>query len=203
MNLSRLTLALTLFSAYSLGIGQVHQHNFDLLDVQWHVDLKTFEETGVLDGDVLNTMTVLSDPASVSFNCAKLHVQKVEVDGKPAAFVADRKMLKINLPPDTKVNQTVKIHVVYDGHPQAGLYMVPGSRAFPAHTNVIYSQGEMEDNRYWLPTWDYPDDKATSEGFIKVGKGEIAISNGKLLRSTNCRTAGCSTGKWICPTRHT
>jgi len=115
------------------------------------------------------------------FDCAKLHVQKVDVDGKAATFKNEGDMLKIDLPANTQVNQTVKIHVFYDGRPQAGIYLVPGERAYPAHTNVIYTQGEMVDNRYWLPTWDYPDDKGTSEGIIEVGKGEIAISNGKLL----------------------
>ena len=182
MNLSRLPFALSVLLTTSVAIAQVHPHNFDLLDVQWHVDLKTFEDTGVLNGEIVNTMKVLSDPSAVTFDCANLHVQKVEVDGKTATFTSDAKYLRVGLPPETKVGQTLKIHVVYDGRPQAGLYMVPAARAFPAHTNVIYSQGEMEDNRYWLPTWDYPDDKATSEGFIKVGSGETAISNGKLVQ---------------------
>src|ERR1019366_2167283 len=121
-------------------------------------------ETGVLNGEIFNTMKVLSDPSSVSFDCAKLHVQKVDVDGKDTTFDTDGKFVKVTLPQGTQTGQTVKVHVVYDGQPQAGLYLVPAARAFPAHTNVIYSQGEMEDNRYWLPTWDYPDDKATSEG---------------------------------------
>lgn len=181
MNRQRNSVAILLALLSSAGFAQVHPHNFHLVDVKWHVDLKTYENTGVLNGDVVNTMTVLSDPTSVSFDCAKLHVQKVDVDGAAATFTTDGKYVKVNLPAGSKAGQTVKVHVFYDGKPQAGIYLIPAERAFPAHTNVIYTQGEMEDNRYWLPTWDYPDDKATSEGIIEVGKGETAISNGKLL----------------------
>jgi aminopeptidase N len=181
MKLLRLPFALSCLSLSVFGFAQVHPHNFHLIDVKWHVDLKTYESTGTLNGDVVNTLKVLADPASVSFDCAKLNVTKVEVDDKSATFTTDGKLIKVDLPAGTVVGQTVKIHVTYNGRPQAGIYMVPGERAFPAHTNVIYTQGEMEDNRYWLPTWDYPDDKATSEGTIEVGKGEIAISNGKLV----------------------
>ena len=184
MNLRRYTLLLPLFLA-TVAFGQPRPHNFHLVDVLWHVDLKTFEDTGVLNGDVVNTLKVQSSPGSVAFDCAKLHVQKVEVDQKPAPFKSDGKMLTVTLPAGTKAGQTFKIHVFYDGKPDAGLYMIPASRAYPAHTNVIYSQGEMVDNRYWLPTWDYPDERATSEGIIEVGKGEIAISNGKLLEVTD------------------
>lgn len=182
---SRLAWAGAMLVATSTAFAQTRPHNFDIVDVKWHVDLKTYEETNILNGDVVNTMTVLANPSSVSFDCAKLTVQKVEVDGKPAGFSQANEMLTVKLPAGTKTGQTIKIHVFYTGSPQAGLYLIPGSRAFPAHTNVMYTQGEMVDNRYWLPTWDYPDDKATSEGIIEVAKGEKAISNGKLVSITD------------------
>ncbi len=181
----RLAWVLPMLLTSGFSFAQTRPHNFDLLDVKWHVDLKTYEETQVLNGDVQNTLTLLRDPAKVSFDCAKLTVQKVNVDGKPAKFTIGNEMITVQLPAGTKSGQTVKVHVFYSGQPEAGLYLIPGSRAFPAHTNVMYTQGEMVDNRYWLPTWDYPDDKATSEGFIEVGKGERAISNGKLVEVTS------------------
>ena len=180
MNLRRLPFALTGLFLTSCVMGQTRPHNFNLIDVRWHVDLVTYEKTGTLNGEVVNTLKVLSAPESVSFDCAKLKVSKVEVDGKEATFKIEGEMIKVDLP-GAQVGQTFKIHVYYSGQPEAGIYMIPGERAFPAHTNVIYTQGEMVDNRYWLPTWDYPDDKATSEGFIEVGKDETAISNGKLI----------------------
>lgn len=181
MSSPRFVWALPALFLSSIAVSQTRPHNFHLVDVRWHVDLKTYEETGVLNGDVVNTLTLTGSPAKASFDCAKLHVQKVDVDGKEAKFATDGKMLTVQMPSGTKSGQTVKVHVTYDGKPGAGLYLVPAARAYPAHTNVIYTQGEMEDNRYWLPTWDYPDDKATSEGFIEVAKGERAISNGRLV----------------------
>ncbi len=181
MTFRRLPAALCCLLVSALGFSQTRPHNFDLLDVKWHVDLKTYESTGVLNGDVVNTLKVLADPASVTFDCAKLTVDKVEVNDAAATFSTDGKMITVNLPAGTAVGATLRVHVYYHGSPEAGMYLIPGSRAFPAHTTVIYTQGEMVDNRYWLPTWDYPDDKATSEGFIEVAKGETAVSNGKLI----------------------
>ncbi len=181
MRTSRVTAAFGFLAITSLCLAQDRPHNFHLVDVKWHVDLKSFEDTGLLIGDIVNTVALRAAPSSVTFDCVKLHVKSVDVDGAQAPFAADGKELKVSLPADTTVGQTVKVHIFYDGRPEAGLYFVPGARAFPAHTNVIYSQGEMVDNRCWLPTWDYPNDKGTSEGIIEVGKGEIAISNGKLL----------------------
>ncbi len=181
MTFCRAFWSLPILVASSLVSAQTRPHNFDLLDVRWHVDLKTYEETEILKGDVVNTLTVLRDANKVAFDCAKLRVIKAEVDGKPTMFSTDGKMVTVQMPGGTRPGQTVKVHIFYDGKPGAGMYLVPASRAYPAHTNVIYTQGEMEDNRYWLPTWDYPDDKATSEGFVEIGNGETVISNGKLV----------------------
>nr|MDQ3373438.1 M1 family metallopeptidase [Acidobacteriota bacterium] len=47
----------------------------------------------------------------------------------------------------------------------------------------IWTQGEPEESRHWFPSYDFPDDKATSEQFITVEKDETAIANGELLET--------------------
>ncbi len=56
------------------------------------------KDTGPLTGDIVNTMKVLvRTGTSVSFDCAKLHVIRVDVDNKPATYEADGKYLKVKL----------------------------------------------------------------------------------------------------------
>src|SRR5947209_18897814 len=69
---------------------------------------------------------------------------------------------------------------MYSAAPTNGFYFVPAKRAFPAQTPIVYTQGEGEDNHYWLPTYDLPDDKATSESYITVPKSWTAVANGAL-----------------------
>src|SRR5688500_17849928 len=45
----------------------------------------------------------------------------------------------------------------------------------------IWTQGEPEEARHWFPSYDFPDDKATSEKIITVAKGETVIANGELV----------------------
>ncbi|MBI1805537.1 MAG: HEAT repeat domain-containing protein, partial [Ignavibacteria bacterium] len=45
----------------------------------------------------------------------------------------------------------------------------------------VWSQGEAEDNHYWFPCYDYPNDMATSEMIVTVNDNFTAISNGKLI----------------------
>jgi aminopeptidase N len=150
-----------------------------LADVTWNLSFQFDKAT--IAGDVVNTIIPDRDGATVLFDCRKLEVSKVLVDGKPAQFESNGKVIHIVPATPFKKGTSYAVHIFYTGSPESGIYFVPAARSFPAHTEIVYSQGEMEDNRYWLPTYDDPDDKATFDGTIHVPKGWKAVSNGKLL----------------------
>ncbi|AIE84990.1 M1 family aminopeptidase [Fimbriimonas ginsengisoli] len=178
----RLRIALAALAAVTCAYGQTRPHNFDLLDVRWSVSLD--EPTSSLVGDVTNTLRPTAGAASIQLDFGRLEVDSVTVDGVAATFDHTAPLLTITLPKATDGDKAMAIRVRYHGQPQSGAYFVPASRAFPAHTPVVYTQGEMVDNRFWIPTYDYPDDKATSEGTIDVPEGWFALSNGKLVSKT-------------------
>ena len=154
-------------------------HEYRMVDVTWNLSFD-FDQ-GSIEGDVVDSIIPVKDAANVIFDCFRLKVDHVLVDGKPARFEANERVLKILPPAQFKKGVKTAIHIFYSGLPEAGIYFVPAARAFPAHTPIVYSQGEMEDNRCWLPTYDDPDDKATFEGTIHVPKGWKAVSNGALV----------------------
>ena len=57
----------------------------------------------------------------------------------------------------------------------------------------VWTQGETEDTRYWVPTYDYPNDKETWEFFIRTARNEHALSNGRLAGS---RPVGADSIEW-------
>lgn len=166
-------------AAVSLAAAQTRPHNFDLLDVKWSVALD--EPTSSLKGDVTNTLKAEKGAKSIELDFGSLTVDSVTVEGVKAAFTHADRLLKVMLPNPADGSKASAIRILYHGQPQSGAYFVPARRAFPAKTPVVYTQGEMVDNRFWLPTYDYPDDKATSEGTIDVEEGWFALSNGKLI----------------------
>jgi aminopeptidase N len=176
--LSVLTLSAALAAA-QLPEHAREKHQYDLVDVTWNLSF-AFQQAAI-KGDVVNTIIPDRDGATVLFDCRKLNVDHVMVDGKAATFQSNGKVLEIDPPSPYKKGTSTAIHIFYSGLPESGIYFVPSDRSFPAHTEIVYSQGEMEDNRYWLPTYDYPDDKATFDGTIHVPKGWKAVSNGKLV----------------------
>jgi aminopeptidase N len=153
-------------------------HPYDLIDVRWHVVLDA--QNASVAGDIVNTVKPDANADEIWFDRGELNISYVGVDGAKAHYRIVGEKVYVSIPAGKRGKSTA-VRIKYGGKPRSGLYFIPANRAFPATTPVIYSQGEMVDNRYWLVTYDRPDDKATSEGIIDVPKGYTTYSNGKLL----------------------
>ena len=175
-----LVCTLTCGGAFAALPASAHElHQYDLISVKWNVAFQF--DKGSLAGDVVDSVIPDRDGAQIVFDCGKLQVSRVQVNGREARFDSDDRVLQVTPAEAVRRGARLDVHIFYSGLPEAGMYFVPASRSFPAKTDIVYTQGEMEDNHFWLPTYDYPDDKATFEGTIHVPKGWKALSNGKLL----------------------
>lgn len=166
----------------SLATAQSRSHPYDLLHVRWEVSLHP--EDGSVKGIATNRLAPTKGTKTIELDALGMKIESVTVGGKKVKYQYADPVLEITLPKPGDGNPT-DVVVKYSARPQAGLYYIPAKRAFPAKTPVVYTQGEMEDNRNWLPTYDYPDDKATSEGIIDVPKGWSVLSNGQLIAKTS------------------
>jgi aminopeptidase N len=157
-----------------------YKHSYDLLDVNWGIAFNEADSTIV--GDVTNTVAITEDGTTqIVFNEGKLNIKAVSVEGKDNPFTVQGEQLIITLHQAAHKDDRLRVRIQYTGKPTAGVYFVSPDRSVrPIKSKIVYTQGEAEDNRYWLPTYDEPDDKATSEGHITVPKGYFALSNGTL-----------------------
>lgn len=105
-------------------------------------------------------------------------------EGKKLPYDYDDKKLTIMLPKSYTAKDTIIYTVDYNCVPQSGLYFVYPQELTPSYPNQIWTQGEGEDNRYWLPLYDYPNDKTTTEIFVTVETKYQTLSNGYLVSQT-------------------
>ncbi|MDE2125390.1 MAG: M1 family metallopeptidase [Armatimonadetes bacterium] len=158
-------------------------HNYNLEDVNWNISFDVATRT--IFGDVTNTLTPTQRGVSeIAVNEGKLLIKRVLVNGRPVHYTVDavHEQLVAHLARPANPGDPIHLRIVYSGQPQAGAYFVMPDRSDRVTTTpMIYTQGEAEDTRYWLPTYDEPDDKATSECHITVPAGYFALSNGKLM----------------------
>jgi len=133
-------------------------------------------------GTATLTLSPLQDTlSSVILDAVDLQVESVEAGGVPLKYQTDEGKLTIALDRPFASGETITLSIRYSAQPRAGLYFILPEKGYPNRLLQVWSQGERENNRYWFPVYDYPNDFATSEVIATVPKPLRVISNGKLL----------------------
>ncbi len=109
----------------------------------------------------------------------------------------------ITLDKEYQPGDLIKVRLSYDSKPKKGVYFVDEMRRNGAvlRASQVWTQGEAAETRHWFPSYDFPDDKATTEQYITVTKGETAIANGEL-KSRNDNRDGTETFHYYMPLPH-
>jgi len=147
-------------------------------------------------GDVTHTVSPLREGLEkVSFDSVGLQIQGVKVNKSEAKFETTDKKLIVNLPKGGKIGEKYEVEIKYEGKPTKGLYFILPDKDYPNRPKQVWTQGESEDTRYYLPTYDYPNDRLTTETILTVPADWLTVSNGKLI-STSDAAGGMKTWTW-------
>jgi aminopeptidase N len=156
-------------------------------DVQHYIIRTSFDRAGkILFGDTTvqlkplkdNFQTFELDAANLRFESVKLEAGNLNLTYKTVG-----KKIVIALDKTYSPADLVSVRLKYSTKPEKGVYFVEALKedGEVMRAAQIWTQGEAEEAHHWFPSYDFPDDKATSEQFITVERGETAIGNGELL----------------------
>ena len=136
-------------------------------------------------GDVAHRVAMLRDGADrVTFDSVGLRMESVTLDGAPARYELTATQLAVPLPAPARHGDAHTVEIRYDGSPRQGLFFILPNKNYPDRPRQIWTQGEAEDTRYYLPTYDYPNDRLTTDTYLTVPAGWQTISNGRLESKT-------------------
>jgi aminopeptidase N len=111
-----------------------------------------------------------------------LEIREARIDGKKAAWSVEGNALFVEPASSPKPDATVEVAIRYRAvNPRRGIYFTGPDEHYPKKPYQVWSQGQDEDTRYWIPTFDYPNQKATTEIIATVPKGFTAVANGALV----------------------
>jgi len=147
-------------------------------------------------GEVTHSLSILRDGTTkIVFDSAGLTIQKVTINKTAAKFETAAEKLSIPLAAEAKAGDKFEITIRYEGKPTKGMYFILPDKDYPDRPSQIWTQGESEDTRYYLPTYDYPNDRLTTETLLTVPASWITVSNGKLI-SVSDAGQGLKTWYW-------
>ncbi len=136
-----------------------------------------------VDGDAtLRVRRIDGTATEVLLDAIDFELHEVFLDGQPARHRYDGRVLAISVSLEAR---EITVRVRYRVTPRRGLYFVtatpPMTRPDPsAAPTEVWSQGQDEDNRCWLPLADHPGERMQSEIIARVPRGWFALSNGTL-----------------------
>ena len=170
--------ALPLISWGALPPGTPHAERVRSYDLQHQVVRVRFDwERHAVVGSTTLRVAALEEPlSSIAIDAVGMTIGRVRgASGNTTLrHDYDGRMLTVHLPATLAAGARTTFTVDYEAvRPQKGAYFID-------RKHVVWTQGETEDTRYWVPTYDHPNDKTTWEFFITVPSREKALSNGRL-----------------------
>ena len=120
--------------------------------------------------------------SDVVIDAGDMTFKRVESGSTRLTYDYNGNQLTVHLRAALRDSQEVSITIDYDGANRT-------SGAYFKRKHVVFTQGETEATHFWVPTYDYPNDKTTWEFYVWTAKHERALSNGRLAGS---RTVGDS-----------
>jgi aminopeptidase N len=190
----------------SAGVAVAGEHvarerTYDVL--HYRIEINVDERAKQIAGTTSITLIPLRSALSqVVLDAAELRVERVSLGRGELKFSTDNDQLQVHLPSPMGLNDTLTIAVRYSASPRKGLYFIQPDSGYPDRPWQVWSQGQADDNHFWFPCYDYPNDKATSEMIVTVADRFTTVSNGALVRSTHDKKNRTKTFHWKQGTPH-
>jgi len=187
-------LALTAGRAARADEPYARDRDYDLQNAR--IELRFDLDQRKLMGQVTHTLAMLRDDARrVDFDSVALTILSVRLDGKEAQFSTDSTKLHVDLPRPSKTGEKHEITIRYEGSPKKGLYFILPPKTPANQPKEIWTQGEAEETRYYIPIYDYPNDRTSIQMIATVPRDWVTVSNGKLESVTDAGE-GLRTWTW-------
>ena len=152
----------------------------------------------------------------IELDAQSMKIDTVLVSGEYANYMYADDVLAINLKKVYKNTESIQLYIVYTAQPylskssgsaairdDKGLYFVNADESIAEVPRQIWTQGETQANSHWVPTFDWPNERFTTQVEMTVPKEYKTLSNGKLVQqietSPTLRTDIWKTEKEIQP----
>ena len=163
------------------------------------LDITVDDEAKTVSGTATHRLVPINDGLKeVVLDQDSLTIRGVkDGDGKALEFETVGEQLRIALPRARKAGDPFEVRIRYDAAPKKGLFFTAPDKAYPNKPRIVWSQGEEMDNRSWYPSYDYPNQKFTTEIVVTVKDKFRAVSNGHLVSEKHDAKRRTRTFHWL------
>ncbi|MHC5019886.1 MAG: M1 family aminopeptidase [Planctomycetota bacterium] len=175
---------------------------------QQHLALTLTMDFGArtVSGSALHTLLIRRDGTKrLRFHSKDTTINEVVLEGAAGGactHALSNGILTVTLPRALQQGETATLRISYVARPTRGLYFFQPTREHPEIPTQLWTQGQGQDNRHWIPCYDLPDDRLTTALTITVPGDLKVISNGRPAAAPKRNADGTATHLWVMDQRH-
>lgn len=159
------------------------QHNVDMQHMRLQVRFDG--PAGKVFGTVTHIYKGLAQKSDTLFlDGPGITIKTVKQRGKDLKFTTNKEGVTIFFASTLKWDVLDSLTIEYEATPRKGLYFVGWNDPRNLSRKQIWTQGQAEDNRYWIPSYDGQNDKLTTETIIDFPEPYKVLSNGTFIGKT-------------------
>lgn len=150
---------------------------------------------------VAGTATITFKPIAKPLPALVLHQKDLdilEVSASHAVRDHDKldEELRVTFERPIPAGETASVVVRYEAEPKEGLYFRTRELGYAPGDEHIWTQGETHEARHWYPSFDYPNERFTSEIVCRVPADMTVLSNGTEVSNEVDAATGLRTSRW-------
>ena len=176
-----------------------HARERTFQELHLKLDLVLDDDAKTVSGTATHRLAPINDGLrAVVFDQQGLHVRGVRDESSRALeWEAHGDTLLVRLAKPRRAGEAFELRIRYSCSPRKGLFFTAPDRAYPEKPRTIWTQGEEMDNRSWYPSYDFPNQKFTTEIFATVRERYQVVANGHLVSEKHDSKKRTRTFHWL------
>lgn len=153
------------------------EHAVDFTHLKLEIEFDTLQ--GKVTGTVSHAFKVLrKEVDSIYLDGPGIEVHSMKLDKKDTRFSTDAKGITVYFEPALHWDEQHQLEIAYSAVPEKGIYFIGWNDTTRRSRRQVWTQGQGFDNRHWIPMFDYPNDKVTTEMIVHFAQQYKVLSNG-------------------------
>ena len=159
------------------------------------------------EGVVTHSLTPLQDHLRtiIMDAGANLKINACRLNGNPVPFQHEGETLTVTPPAALNTGHEVTLEIRYNmpgggrfggANGAGGFHWIDPRPEEPDRQVGFWTQGETDGNHHWVPCYDFPNDKCTSETIVTVPESWVVIGNGLEEPTTRDAARHTRTFRW-------
>ena len=169
------------------------------VDVQ-HITIDVtpdFEARTIAGTTTIRFAPILEPLEDLRLDAMELDVSAVTSSATLADYSVTDEEITVTFDPPVPPGRETTVTIVYEAEPRLGLYFRTPAQGYKPEDTHLFTQGEAHQSPYWYPTYDYPNERLTSEVICRVPPEMTVLSNGRRISEQVDRASGLKAVRWL------